>query len=253
MREDRAMANFTSFLNELPDPNTAIGIGGQALSTSSGGTAGPGFASIDFSSQAPIQISRTNSGRTITRGIAGHKWTINIKYNPMTREQFEPVYSFLLQQKGRLNPFFIRLPSHLSSRNTAFTSYASSNTIDSASAVNQGTDYMLQDGHSSTETTQPQPGDMFTISNSADSLHTKAYRVTRVMSNGTHNSALHSAPSSTQRLIYFTPHLQRSIPQNAVIDWTPKIRVILKSDVQQYQLGTNNLYEFALSVEEAQA
>ena len=57
------MATYTSFLDILPDPSNPIGIGGQALATSSGGTNGPGFASVQFSSEAPIQVSRTNSGR----------------------------------------------------------------------------------------------------------------------------------------------------------------------------------------------
>ena len=71
--------------------------------------------------QAPIQVSRTNSGRVITQAAAGHKWNINITYNPMTRDQFEPVYSFLLEKNGRLNPFFVQLPMHTTSRNSAFT------------------------------------------------------------------------------------------------------------------------------------
>ena len=112
---------------------------------------------------------------------------------------------------------------------------------------------MLQAGHSSTETTQPKPGDMFTIADTNDALHTKAYRVTRVMSNGTYHSNLHSQPSSSQRIIYFTPHLQRAVASGAGIDYTaPLVRVILKSDVQEYALGTNNLYQFSLSLEEAQ-
>jgi hypothetical protein len=73
------MATFTSFLNILPDPNTAIGVAGQALTTGSGGLAGPGFASVNFNSMSPVQVSTTNSGRTITRGIAGHKFSIKIK------------------------------------------------------------------------------------------------------------------------------------------------------------------------------
>ena len=76
------MGAYTSFQNILPDPNNAIGIGGQAA-----GTNGPGFASMSFTSEAPVQVSRTNSGRVTTRTAAGHKWTINIKYNPMTRDQ----------------------------------------------------------------------------------------------------------------------------------------------------------------------
>ena len=64
------MATFSSFLDILPDPSNPIGVSGQALATGSGGTNGPGFASVQFSSEAPIQMSRTNSGRVLTRSIA---------------------------------------------------------------------------------------------------------------------------------------------------------------------------------------
>ena len=246
------MATFTSFLDILPDPNNPIGIGGQSLATGSGGTDGPGFASVQFSSEAPIQTSRTNSGRVITRSIAGHKWNIKITYNPMTRDQFEPVYSFLLEKNGRLNPFFVQLPQHMLSRNTAFAS--ANPTITTATTGSKGAGYILTAGHNTTESTQPQPGDMFVIQDSNDSLHTKAYRVTRVMGNSTYNSAIHSQPTTSQRIIYFTPHLQRDVAQGATCDFGgPYIRVMLKNDVQSYQLGTNNLYQFSLQLEEAQA
>jgi len=245
------MATFTSFLDILPDPSNPIGLGGQALATASGGTAGPGFASVTFSSEAPIQTSRTNSGRVITRSIAGHKWNINIRYNPMTRDQFEPVYSFLLEKNGRLNPFFVKLPQNANSRNAAFTSADA--TITTATTGTKGAGFILQAGHNTTEATQPQPGDMFTISDSNDSLHTKAYRVTRVMGNSTYNSALHSQPTTAQRIVYFTPHLQRDVAQGATCDYTPLVRVMLKADVQSYSLGTNNLFQFSLNLEEAQA
>ena len=97
------------------------------------------------------------------------------------------LYSFLLEKNGRLNPFFVQLPQHATSRNAAFNTANPS--ITTASTVSKGAGYMVQAGHSTTETTQPQPGDMFTITDSNDSLHTKAYRVTRVMSNGTYNPA----------------------------------------------------------------
>jgi len=244
------MATFSTFLDILPDPNNPTGISGQALATSSGGTNGPGFASVSFSSEAPIQISRTNSGRVLTRSIAGHKWSIQIKYNPMTRDQFEPVFSFLLEKNGRLNPFFVKLPQQANSRNAAFVS--ANPTITTATTAAAGTGFLLQAGHNTTEATQPQPGDMFTITDSNDSLHTKAYRVTRVLSNATYQSG-GTQPSTSQRLVYFTPHLQRAVAQGATCDYTPLIRVMLKSDVQQYSLGTNNLFEFSLNLEEAQA
>ena len=244
------MATFSSFLDILPDPTNPIGISGQALATNSGGTNGPGFASVEFSSEAPIQVSRTNSGRVLTRAIAGHKWKIQISYNPMTRDQFEPVYNFLLEKNGRLNPFFVKLPQQANSRNAAFTS--ANPTITTATTAAAGAGFLLQAGHSTTEATQPQPGDMFTITDSNDSLHTKAYRVTRVLSNATYQSG-GTQPSTSQRLVYFTPHLQRAVAQGATCDYTPLIRVMQTADVQQYSLGTNNLFSFSLSLEEAQA
>ena len=245
------MSTFNTFLDILPDPSNPIGISGQALATNSGGIAGPGFASVNFSSNAPIQISRTNSGRVLTRAIAGHKWTIQIQYNPMTRDQFEPVYNFLLEKNGRLNPFFMQLPQQMTSRNAAFAS--ANPTITTATTGAAGAGLLLQAGHNTTEATQPQPGDMFVIQDSNDSLHTKAYRVTRVLSNATYQSG-GTRPSTSQRLVYFTPHLQRAVAQGATCDFgVPLILVMQTSDVQSYQLGTNNLYSFSLNLEEAQA
>ena len=92
------------------------------------------------------------------------------------------------------------------------------------------------------------------VTDTNDSLHTKSYRVTRVMTNADYHSGLHSQPTTAQRLVYFTPALQRSVSSGAGIDYyQPLIRVILKNDVQSYSLGTNNLYQFSLDLEEAQA
>jgi len=245
------MTAFTSFQTVLPDPNNGVASGGQV--SSSAGDKGPGFASISITSGTPIQVSRTNSGRVISRSAAGHKYEIKIEYNPMTREQFEPVYSFLQQQNGRLNPFFIELPQQYTSRSSTFASYASSNTISNVGTLTQGSDFMVQAGHSTDQSKNPQIGDMFTITDTNDSLHKKAYRVTRVMVRDTYHSGLHSNPTTAQRIVYFNPPLQRKVEPTQTIDYTPKIRVILKNDIQSYSLGTNNLFSFSLDLEEAQA
>jgi len=245
------MAAFTSFQTVLPDPNNGVAAGGQV--SSSAGDKGPGFASVNINSGTPIQVSRTNSGRVITRSAAGHKYEIKVEYNPMTREQFEPVYSFLQQQNGRLNPFFIELPQQYTSRSSTFASYAGSNTISNVGTLTQGSDFMVQAGHSTDQSKNPQIGDMFTITDTNDSLHKKAYRVTRVMVRDTYHSGLHSNPTTAQRIVYFNPPLQRKVAATQTIDYTPKIRVILKNDIQSYSLGTNNLFSFSLDLEEAQA
>ena len=240
---------FSSFTDRLPDPNWTIDITGAGHASSY--TAGPGFKSIKFTSNAPIQVSRSNSGRVITRAIAGHKWSINITYNPMTRNEFEPIYGFLLQRKGRLNPFYVVLPNQSSSRNSLFSAYSSAITVEGAH--NAGVEVMLQTGHEDNPlTTQPQPGDMFTITDASDSLHTKIYRVTRITNNVDY--LIGSRPAAAERYIYFTPNLQRTTADTSVINYTnPQIRVILKNDVQEFSLGTNNLYTFSLNVQEAQA
>jgi len=247
------MGAFTTFQNTLPDPNNYIAYDGSSTSGHAGRATGPGFASIKFRSQAPVQVSRTNSGRVITRGIAGHKWDIDITYNPMTRDDFEPIFSFLLQKNGRLNPFFIQLPNQYTSRNAAFNTHLGSNVIRNAGTLAAGVSVMKQDNHEDSPlTTGPQPGDMFTITDPDDSLHTKAYRVTRVTTNDDYLTG--SQPAAAERYVYFTPNLQRATADNSTIVYTnPKIRVILKSDVQEYSLGTNNLYTFGLKLEEAQA
>ena len=245
------MPTLITFTDRLPDPNWTIQDTGAGHASSY--TAGPGFKSIKISSSAPVQISQTNSGRVITRQVAGHKWNIGITYNPMTRDQFEPVYSFLLQRKGRLNPFYVVLPNQSSSRNTAFNAWlATPKVILAAGALNAGVDVMKQKVHSDVVTTQPQPGDMFTITDDEDSLHTKIYRITRVTNEDYHLAG--SVPADVERYVYFTPNLQRATANNSTINYTnPQIRVILKRDIQEFSLGTNNLYTFGLQVEEAQA
>ena len=246
-----------SFTDRLPDPNWTIDTTGAGHASSY--TAGPGFKSIKFSSKAPIQVSRTNSGRVITRSIAGHTWKIGITYNPMTREEFEPIYSFLLQKKGRLNPFYILLPNQKESRNEDFRDHLTTQLAANANfavkvdgPLNAGIEVMKQDGHNATSATQPQPGDMFTITNPYDSLHTKAYRITRVTNNT--NYLTGSQPATDERYVYFTPNLQRATADNSVINYTnPLIRVILTKDIQEFSLGTNNLYTFGLQLEDAQA
>ena len=113
------MSAFTDFLNVLPDPNIYIADAGESSSSNTGATTGPGFASVKFSSKAPTQVSKTNSNRVVTRRIAGQVWDINITYNPMTRDEFEPLYNFLLYHR-RLNPFKVRLPQYQTMRNSVW-------------------------------------------------------------------------------------------------------------------------------------
>lgn len=232
------MAAFSSFSNRLPDPNFSIEETGKGGS----GTAGPGFASIQFRSNQPVAISRTNSGRVTTRAIAGHNWKIAITYNPMTRDQFEPVYAFLQERRGRLKPFEIVLPQYNTPRNTV------TSTIAVDGAITAGATNFMVDGVSSGSL---RPGDMFNFSDSSNSNHKKVYQVTRVLTNADYLTG-NQPTDSSHRVYYVTPSIEKSVSNNSTLDYTPTFRVIQTSDTLEYSLGTNNLYQFSLNLEEAQ-
>jgi hypothetical protein len=48
--------------------------------------------------------------------------------------------------------------------------------------------------------------------------------------------------------------VEKDVTDNATLDYgNPMFRVIQSKDTQEYSLGTNNLYTFSLTLEEAQA
>ena len=292
--------------NTLPDPNNNIGTTGSTTATNTTAFAGgavPGFKTLKIDSHAPVMKTRTNSGRLVSRAIMGHKFTVNITYNPLTRAQFEPIYNFLLDKRGGLKPFFLSLPQHLQSQagsissikftgdvnrlrqgNTYVISTVGGTTFSniggsSSPAVGQsftrsggtsvngsgklkaaaGSTSMVIDGFTNSASTTPQPGDMFTVTDANDTNHTKMYQVTRVETPDNANNydnfphSSQSALANSERVIHFIPGLQRAVSDNSDIVFnTPKMRVILASDVQTYNLNVNNLYTFSLKLEEAQ-
>lgn len=234
---------FSNFTDRLPDPNWTIHDSGEGHASNY--TAGPGFASVAFSSEQPVSISRTNSGRVMSRAIVGQRWKIKISYNPMTRAQFEPVYNFLLEKRGRLKPFFITLPQHTPRSTTSSTYTVQSN-------LTAGTDNILCTV-SSDANANLKPGDMITIADSGNSNHKKAYQIVRVNDSTNKLSSDSALNTTTERRLYIVPPLAKAVNSSATLSYaTPLIRVVQTADVQEYSIGTNNLYEFSLNLEEAQ-
>ena len=255
------MATFTlaEIQNTLPDPDNRISYAGDTKSANAGSAFGPGYASVQLTSEQPNLRDRTNSGRVLARSIAAHKWKIAIKYNPMTQTQFDPIYAFLLNRRGAVNPFFVQLPQYNAPRDSNFNTWLNASgsnilSVDGSSTLAAGVTSALisRSGYSNTSNGTPRPGDLFTINDSNNSNHLKAYMVTRVETSSDYQSGT-SQPGSTQVRLHFTPGLSRSVSSvGQFIFLNPKIRVILANDIQQYSLNTNNLYEYSLSLEEAQ-
>lgn len=238
-----------SFTNILPDPNNAYNDAGQAA----GSTKGAGFSSVKLSSQHEIMQGRTNSGRLITRDNSHHKFNVDISYNPMTREDFEPVYSFLLQKRGFLKPFFVSLPQYKEPRDSTFSASAHTDTLSPTADHAAGLTNMLVTSSNYLSAThgKPRPGDLFTINDTNDSNHKKAYQVTRVEDNSDYESG---QPTTAQVRVHFMPALQRAVKgsTSTLTFANPLLRVVIKNDISEYSLGSNGLYEFSLKLEEAQ-
>ena len=228
------MANFTSYTNILPDPTNPIGSGGQALATASGGTAGSGFKSVSFTSNAPIMRDRTNSGRLITRAQIYHKWEIKVGYNPMTQAEFDIVNSFLISRQGTLKPFFLSLPQYGSVTNLATSEAGSAGATKITTSTNSS----------------PAVGSIFTVTDSSNSNHTKAYMVTAVETASAHNT-VEGAVTGNNRRLHFTPGLQKPVSSGSTLEFNnPLLKVIMKGDKTSYSLDSNNLYNLSLGMEE---
>ena len=237
------MATFTSFASRLPDPNFGVGEDGSSTNST---IVGPGFASVKITSTQPASFNRTNSGRVITRAIVAQYWSISLSYNPMTREEFEPVYNFLLEKRGRLKPFFVALPQNANTRT------ATSGTIRTQGTITSGDTNFIVDNMDNVSGGL-RPGDMINFADSNNSNHKKAYQVVRVHTSGNKLASDSALNTSDERRIYVVPPVEKDVTDNSTITYTnPLIRVVQSSDIQEYSLGTNNLYTFSLNLEEAQ-
>ena len=236
-----------TFTNRLPDPT--FGITEPGAGVDGGGTLGPGFASVKLDSIQPTAVSVTNSGRVTSRSIVGHRWKIDITYNPMTRDQFEPVFNFLMEKRGRLKPFEVVLPQYSAPRTPV--NVDTGNNILVSGAITAGAPFFKADGHDHTDTEDLRPGDCFTFNDSNNSNHKKVYRITRTTTNVDYIAG--QQPAVGERYYYVTPSIEKAVADDVpLVTTNPTFRVMQNGDTVSYSLGTNNLYEFSLSLIEAQ-
>ena len=168
----------------------------------------------------------------------------------MTRAQFEPIYNFLQEKRGRLKAFEVVLPQY-DSPQTAITVTSGSQLIVDG-LITAGAPFFKADNHTHTSNGSLKPGDMINFTDGANPNHKKVYQITRVLNNSDYLTG-GTRPAADERLYYVTPSIEKSVANNSLIVSTnPIFRVIQSSDIVTYSLNTNNLYEFSLSLEEVQ-
>ena len=216
----------------LPDPNNRISASGDNAS----GSFGPGFASVTFKSNQPVISNKSNSGLSFRSVLRYHQWELDIKYNDLIEADFNIVYPFLVERQQSQEAFFVELPQY---GNSAAGAKTIVNTLSVATAA--GKNQVQLNNVSSIIV-----GDLFDLIDSFDSLHLKAYKVTRI--------------DTANNKIFFSPGLQRKIvSQNngggtVTANFTrPRIRARVKGANLDYQVKANGLYSFSVNVEEALA
>ncbi len=247
-----------AFQDILPDPNNNIANDGSSNGT--GAAAGPGYSTVSLKSVLPSQMTRTNSGSTVVRNMASHYWEISLGYNPLTRAEFEPLYSFLMQKKGNTSHFFAQLPQYNTPQDSNWNTYVTSNSIQpKLAAISSGVDnFIIEDDggnntYNYTSNGTPKAGDIFSISDANNTNHKKVYMITRVETAADYTN---TAPSdNTEVRIHFTPPLQKAITVNTaanLIFKNVKFRVLNKGKDISYSLNADNLYKLSLQLQETQ-
>ena len=207
--------------NTLPDPNNRINDAGQ----DSSGLYGPGFAGVTVTSQQPTVMNRSNSGLAFRSINKYQKFMVTIKYNELTKTEFNVVYPFLLQRQASLEAFFVELPQY---GNTA----AGTKNI-TADAEAGSVELTLNN------TTNINIADMLYITDPNDDSHVKTYKVTKINGN----------------VITVTPPIQRKIDVSLsgteqANFGTPRMRVIVPGSDIQYSVNAQGLYTFSVKLEE---
>jgi len=252
-----------AFSTRLPDPAYQRHFSGQNVHTNTStdpdtnyGDYGPGFASVKVVSDQKVMVSRTNSQRVQAKAVAGQKWNIDIEYHPMTQAEFRPVDAFLQMKQGAITPFHVALPQYNNPVNAAWVTDIGNYTFSTQSATGAGSTSLVIGANSwnpnstHTPTNQPLPGEMFTITDSSDTNHTKAYMITYVENRYIYNAG--SQPSSTARMhLGISPPLAKDVSTGSTFTFiNPLFKVIMPTAVRSYSLNTDNLYKFSLKLEE---
>jgi hypothetical protein len=170
----------------------------------------------------------------------------------MLRDDFDVVSSFLDRRNGRLRPFFVVLPQNSKPKEPLFAAFAAVNVFKPVNGILAGvTSLMIS---TATQLSgAPRPGDFFTFSDPSDATHLKVYKVVAVETNADYQVGS-VRPALNQVRIHTLPEITKFTTSDAIVNWiNPAFRVALKSDVQEYSLSTDNLYQYGLSLEEIHA
>jgi len=190
------------------------------------------FKSMNWQSNNNIVTTETLTNKVFSKDIGGHYWSLTLKSTALTRSDFDPVWAFLVQQKGSFDTFTL-VPPDISSTKGTFSNSSGTNLPIASSASEGATSVFVTPSGSGTLKT----GDLIKFAN-----HDKVYILT---SDVTLSNAV------TAQLDIF-PGLNVALTGgvNSTTENVP-MKVRLNNDVQTYKTDINNVFDYEIDVRES--
>ena len=191
----------------------------------------PVARNADVRSEQNTIVSVTTSGRVQARQIDGQKFRISLVYPPMTRAEFAPIKAFLMKQRSRLNTFTV-IPPTISNAQGVANTIISTNASISAGATSCTVDNMTVSTSGILKA-----GDYFRFTGQE-----KVYMVVEDLDSDGYGEGT----------LTFEPPLRSNVADDvALIYDNVDFTVRQTNDVQEFSIGTTNLFQYELDVLES--
>ena len=191
-----------------------------------------GFTALDLQSNSTSKLSESVSGKTQRIRSGGQYWSFSLKSPPLERAEFNSIFSFIVQQDGRVEAFTVIPPVISDATGTASgtITVADVDSVDPLMTVFAGTPSVGIDG---VATGTLKTGDLIKFSN-----HSKVYML----------SADVNLDGSTVNQLSFHPPLVESVV--GAVTTVIYDRVFLEKDEIGYTLQSDGYYRYEVAVRE---
>jgi hypothetical protein len=188
----------------------------------------PVASSASISSQQNTIVSTTTSGRRQARQIDGQRFRMTISFPPMSRAEFAPINAFIMKQRSQLESFTYSPPT------VSTTLGVATGVIRNDGIVSAGSTSCTIDGMANSTSGVFKAGDYFRFTG-----QTKVYMIVAdVSSNGSGSGTL-----------TFEPPLRTAVADNTILIYSNvDFTLGLVADVQEFNIGTENLFQYQLDV-----
>ena len=194
-----------------------------------------GFTAMELQTNTRSRLTESVSGQTQRIKSGAQYWSFKLKSPPLSRSDFNAIYSFIVQQDGQVEAFTVVPPVISSTTGTAAgtVTVADVNTVDPLMGTSAGSSSVGVSGGTGTL----KKGDLIKFSN-----HNKVYMLTEDV----------DLDGSTVDQVSFYPPLIESVTGGATTITYNSVpfRVFFEKDEVGYTLQADGFYRYEIRVRE---